>query len=404
MSLPWIIVVCAVIFVSLAVALLVVVPVQRIPLWMLSIGATEYGHWFAFVPLAVFCLLFTGGLSQHPVLEIIVAGASFSAFGLFTSTVLRALPVARVLPQQLAAAFGKIESGHPVPERPFDFLRLWGTSRVPTVLPEKLTYAKYGEQSLSLYFYRSQQGSHSGSGKPNAAKPSAPCILIIHTGGWNGGTPDEFIPFNHWLCHNGYAVAAMEYRLAPHSKWPAQREDVLNAITFLKANSVQLGLDGEQFVILGRSAGGHLAQAAAYTSGDPAIRGCIAFYAPADMHLAYKYSREDDILKSQVLMHNFLGGTPTDALENYNSASSILHVSSDTPPTLLLHGTPDPMVWHIQSQRLAAALTRENVRNFYLEIPWGTHAFDYNPHSPGGQLSAYAVAYFLKAVLRRDLG
>ena len=407
MSLPWFIIVAVFSLLSLALALLVIIPVQRIPLWMLTIGATEFGHWFALLPLALLSALAAllasssgvepwEGYAFWCLIVGLVAGAALLLLG---STVLRAFVISRRLPAHLAEAFGSVVSPAALPKEPFSFWRLWRVIGEPAAPPQKLVYACHGERAMHLYFYRSavQRDADGENAKP------APCVLVIHTGGWNGGHPHEFIDFNHHLAAQGYAVAAMEYRLAPHSIWPAQRDDIMAALNYLKENREVLGLDGEQFVLLGRSAGGHLAQAAAYTAGDPAVRGCIAFYAPADMHLAYKYARDDDILKSSVLMRNFLGGAPQDAWENYQSASSILHVRRDSPPTLLLHGKPDPMVWHIQSRRLSAALTESGVRNCYIEVPWGTHAFDFNLNGPGGQISAYAVRYFLAAVINPKL-
>ena len=62
----------------------------------------------------------------------------------------------------------------------------------------------------------------------------------------------------------GYAVASIDYRLAPEFKWPAQRDDLLAAIRFLRAHAAALGIDEDRLVLLGRSAGGQIATAAAY--------------------------------------------------------------------------------------------------------------------------------------------
>ena len=251
-----------------------------------------------------------------------------------------------------------------------------------------MVYAEHETGKLHLYFYRARSN-----------RPS-PCVVVLHTGGWDSGTPDEFVEFNSRLAGLGYSVAAIEYRLAPRWQWPAQREDVLDALRFLKSRHVALGIDPAKFVLLGRSAGGHIAETVAYGAHDPAIRGCISFYAPADMRFAYKYSREDDILHSPRLLRNFLGGTPDQAPGNYDSASAIELVDTGSPPTLLLHGKFDPLVWHRQSERLAKKLAGAGVPNLLVELPWATHAFDYNPRGPGGQIAGYAVEYFLADVTR----
>jgi acetyl esterase/lipase len=87
---------------------------------------------------------------------------------------------------------------------------------------------------------------------------------------------------NDWLARQGYAVASIDYRLCPEHKWPAQREDLLEAIEFLRAHATALGIDQAQFVLLGRSAGGQIATATAYWQHDPTIRGVVALYPPTD--------------------------------------------------------------------------------------------------------------------------
>jgi acetyl esterase/lipase len=241
---------------------------------------------------------------------------------------------------------------------------------------------------LSLDFYRA------------VGRANAPCVLLVHGGGWDSGARGELPQFDHWLARRGYAVAAISYRLAPEFRWPAQREDITAAIAFLKSHAAALGIDATRLVLLGRSAGGHLAEATAYTAPDPAIRGVVALYAPADVHFAWEFSRDDDVLKSPQLLKQFLGGTPETARASYDSASPIRFVGKSTPPTLLIHGRLDTLVWHRQSERLDQKLTEAGVTHAFISLPWATHAFEYNLNGPGGQLTTYAIEWFLAAVTK----
>jgi acetyl esterase/lipase len=200
----------------------------------------------------------------------------------------------------------------------------------------------------------------------------------------------------------GYAVAAISYRLAPQCIWPAQGEDVRAALAWLKANAQQLGIDANRLVLLGRSAGGQLATAVGYGARDPAIRGVIALYAPHDMPFAWSVSREDDALNSIKLMKQYFGGPPdTPAqLARYESASGQLLARADSPPTLLIHGVPDTLAWYRHSERLAARLSALKVPHTHRQLPWATHGFDFNPHGPGGQLADYHIARFLAEVTK----
>jgi acetyl esterase/lipase len=235
------------------------------------------------------------------------------------------------------------------------------------------------------------------------ARPTGPvpCVVVIHGGGWDSGDPSQLPGFNHWLVAKGYAVAAISYRLAPAHPWPAQRDDTLAALAYLKANANELGLDPTRFVLFGRSAGGQIAAAVGYTANDPAIRGVIALYAPHDMRFVWSISRDDDALNSLKLMTQYLGGPPThERTEIYDTASAQVNVRRGrTPPTLLVHGVIDTLVWQRHSERLSARLAEEGVPHYHLALPWAVHALEYNLNGPAGQLTAYAVEAFLAANL-----
>ena len=138
---------------------------------------------------------------------------------------------------------------------------------------------------------------------------------------------------------------------------------------------------------------------------DPAIRGVVGLYSPHDLNFAWRYAREDDALNSPKLMRQYLGGAGDERHETYNDASGIRFVKRraaadprPTPPTLLMHGTIDTLVWRRQSERLTTVLAVNDVPHVFIELPWAVHAFDFNPHGPGGQLLAYALRNYLRTV------
>ncbi len=356
-------------------------------LWKVSIGATEYGHWFFLIPffLVLLCRFNTPLAAITSAISLLtVALLLFPSFSAFT--------VSRSLPDRLERAFGKNEQRINL-EKPFVWKELWLGSSFLMTEPVREVYSMNGGEEQYLQFFRSVSG-----------KPS-PCVIVIHTGGWDSGSPDEFETMNQYLASRGYAVAAISYRFAPKWKWPAQKEDVLAAISFLKTNAARLGIDPSQLALYGRSAGGQIAEATAYSVNDPVVKGCIAFYAPADMNFAYEHlSIESDILDSRTLLQNYLGGSQSEVRTNYDDASSYDYVSSATPPTLLIHGAKDPLTWYRQSERLEKKLTENSIPHLYVELPWGTHAFDYNFNGPGGQISRYAVEWFLASLFKTTSG
>jgi len=230
---------------------------------------------------------------------------------------------------------------------------------------------------------------------------AAPCVIMIHGGGWDSGDRADIPFFNDWLAREGYAVAAVDYRLAPAHIWPAQRDDVLSALQWLKNRAGELRIDPEKFVLMGRSAGGQIASAMAYTAQDDSICGLISLYSPHDMPFAWSVSRPDDALNSENLMRQYLGGPPDapEREERYRSASGHLNIESARPmPTLLIHGLLDTLVWYRHSERFAASLAEVGHPHVLIDLPWAAHAFEHNPSGPAGQLTTYAVRRFLHSV------
>ncbi len=345
--------------------------------WQLAVLAGEFGHWLALgaaaTAIAAAAVRGSGGA-----LAWTTVGVAVVAAGCLLRPVFSVVGVAAEAQRELD------RFGAPALAREgFAVTGLWARG------PAKVRVeTRAFSEGLELDFYGA------------VGRDNAPCVIVVHGGGWDGGDRAQLGAFNHWLAGRGYAVAAISYRLAPQFPWPAQRDDVLAAVTFLKREAGSLGIDAERLVLLGRSAGGQIAEAVAYAAKEPAIRGVVGFYAPSDLHFAYRFAREDDVLKSPGLIRRFLGGAPEEARENYDSASALSLVTRDAPPTLLIHGEMDTLVWHRHSVRLEAVLERAGVPCVLVSLPWATHAFEVNLAGPGGQVTRYALERFLAAVTR----
>jgi arylformamidase len=91
------------------------------------------------------------------------------------------------------------------------------------------------------------------------ARPVAPLVLFIHGGAWSLG--DKAMA-GHMAAHfhqNGYAFASVNYRLVPDANPQQQAEDVAAAIARLLDDARRLGIDRDRVMIMGHSAGAHLA-------------------------------------------------------------------------------------------------------------------------------------------------
>lgn len=370
-----------------AAALLVVVQAPTMPLFRVAVLVTESGHWLFLIPLLLVFL----PAARTPINCFATALALLSSM-LLVSSAIRADAIARQLPEELARAFpagsSKEEDQSSASMTPFSWKRLWFAPPVPPVSVEQCVYARHGDETLKLLLYRQTNSS------------PTPCVIAVHGSRWINGSAAECATFNHYLAGRGYAVAAIEYRPPPRWIWPAQRDDVLDAIDYLQEHATELGIDPRRIVLLGRSTGGQIVEAVAYGAHIAGLRGCIAFYAPADMHYAYERARKGDVLNAPQLVSQYLGGAPTAARANYDSASGILLAHREGPPTLILHGRRDELVRCQQSERLCARLESIGAPHYFVRLPWATHTFDVNFNSPGGQISTYAVETFLRSVTR----
>ena len=224
-----------------------------------------------------------------------------------------------------------------------------------------------------------------------------PWVVGVHGGGWNGGEPGEFLAWDRELASHGFVVFLPSYRLAPRHQWPAPREDLVDVIRWVRERAGEFGIDPGDLNLLGRSAGGQIATATAFGEADLEVRRCLAFYAPHDMFFARRYAREDDVLDSRKLLRDYLGGDPEENEERYRSASAIELVTPEAPPTLLIHGTRDSLVWVEQSRRLASRMKEAGATVKFVELPWATHACDYFPFTPGGQVAMDQTLRWLRS-------
>jgi acetyl esterase/lipase len=358
---------------------------HSLPFWKATLAVGEYGHRFALLPAL---LLLWGPFDRGPAARL--SGLlAVAALVLFLIPTVLMFHQGRSLHTRLKGAFG-LSMPAWTPDLPAYLL---GTApspspKSPPVQPLQIPLPD--GSPLSILFH------------PAHANSAAPCLVVLHSGGWERGSADEFPAWTRHWTSRGIAVASIAYRLAPAHPWPAQHQDVTTTLQHLKQYATALGLSGSHFVLLGRSAGGQIATACAHSLNDPAIRGCVALYAPADMTFAWKYADPTDVLDSPRLLRQYLSGSPEESPENYRSASAIELARPNGPSTLLVHGRRDVLVWELQSRRFTAHLARQNIPHHFLDLPWATHALDYPWHGPSSHLLRPALDAFLDHVFATD--
>lgn len=371
---------------------------RKVLQWQLGVLVTEFGVLFTPIPVLISWWAYRSlGLSGLPAILI-----SIATLGLLICPDLKSLLMERRVRRRLAATFGPAAIPAPIPPhaRAVQGASFWrrllsgvlgAFVRLREPVPAReLTYPAADGVTRRMIFY------------PAEGRERAPCVVVMHTGGWESGTPEEFAGCHAGLARLGFSVASVEYGLTPTYSWPTPRDDLRAAIVFLKSRASELGLDPDNLVLLGRSAGGQVALCVAYDNPDPSVRGVAAFYAPTDMVFSWKGSYDGDMLDSPKLLSNYLGGRPHEFPEAHAEASPTRHADSGRPvPTLLLHGARDEIVWCLQVRRLARVLRRRGARHFALLIPWGRHGFDFRLRGPGGRIAWIALTAFIFSVTNK---
>lgn len=368
----------------LLLGLLCVFQAPQYHLWLVSVVTTEFPWVFIAIILAI--LLWGRAANRFRKAGNVI---SLLALPCFLYPIVGAYYVSAHLNKDLEAAFGqgslqKFNNS----DKPFTFFRMF-TGREDKEPFAVYTYSATLYDALTLDYYRSQM------------KTPQPCVVVVHGGSWCAGNSQQLPELNSYLAQRGYNVASINYRLAPRYKWPLQLDDVHAAFTYLKAHAAELNIDTNNFVLLGRSAGGQIALAAAYTLNEPGLKGVIDFYGPADMAWGYKHPANPLVLDTRKIMTDYLGGSVTEVPQYYAASSATEIATEHSVPTLMIFGKNDPLVPYTNGTKLHGILNAKGVKNFLLLLPWATHGCDYTLHGPSGQLSTHAIDRFLYMVTQQ---
>ncbi len=112
---------------------------------------------------------------------------------------------------------------------------------------------------------------------PENATGSGPVIVVVHGGGFKFGdqTMDIIQPVIEAGVANGYVVASVDYRKSGEATFPGALADVKAAVRYLRANAELYGIDPEQVVIWGESAGAYLSLMTALTPEVESLNGDV---------------------------------------------------------------------------------------------------------------------------------
>ncbi|MGB7345775.1 MAG: alpha/beta hydrolase [Pirellulaceae bacterium] len=189
-----------------------------------------------------------------------------------------------------------------------------------------------------------------------------PAVLVVHGGAWRMGDRRQLRGYATELAARGFCCFAIDYRLAPQHKFPAQIDDCRAAVKWIRQNAAKYKADANLLGAIGYSAGGHLATLLG-TTGEAAsekndhvdmrIQAVAAGGAPTDFRWFPDKGRWAEY---------WMGGTLDTVPEKFNAASSTAFIDANDAPTFFFNGTNDKLVPLIWSQACHFALKDAGVR------------------------------------------
>lgn len=210
-----------------------------------------------------------------------------------------------------------------------------------------------------------------------------PVVLLLHGGGWRTGSKTQMLLHAKKLAKRGYAAFAVNYRLAPKHKFPAQAHDAKAAVRWLRKHAEEYNIDPNRIVAYGYSAGAHMA--------------CLLGTTDASHGLEGPTEDEDKEISTRVqvvvgggspcdfrgmppnagYLNYWLGGTRADKPRIYDQASPAAYVSADDPPTFFFHGDEDWLVPIHSPQSMQRRLNAVGVRTGFHVCPCKGHVNTY---------------------------
>ena len=244
---------------------------------------------------------------------------------------------------------------------------------------------------------------------PEPGHGSMPAVVLAHAGGFHTFDKSDLRGTGRWLADHGVAAFAIDYRLASPSSatWNKAPQDVVCALSWVRANAARLNVEPSRISVGGMSAGGALALGAAYRLADGSISSScgrtppppasvIGFYPAEDLHRMWKADADG----SRRAANWFTGGTPEQYPARYRETSPTSQVRAGLMPTLLVVGDRDHSVPVRNINGFGASLKRHGADARVKVLPFSEHAFDDAYGSIVSQASRRVLLDFLTSERR----
>jgi acetyl esterase len=221
-------------------------------------------------------------------------------------------------------------------------------------------------QELDIY-----PAAASNVGKTSSAKP---ILLLVHGGGWGGGTRDALAPHARYFAALGWTCVNISYRLTslPNVTLMTAQEDVRAAYDWIRAQAPKRGWDADHIVVLGESAGGQLACALGVLPPDPQRwqPHSLVLVNPVLDLTTLSWALNQPGLREAGAFDPAAGAKHPASL-----VSPLFQLTRNSPPTLIIHGREDSVVPFSQAEAYAARAKATGAKVELVALDKTNHAF-----------------------------
>jgi acetyl esterase/lipase len=188
--------------------------------------------------------------------------------------------------------------------------------------------------------------------QPRGQHADRPIVVFWYGGSWLRGDRSQYRFVGAALAERGFVTVLPDYRLFPQVRFPAFVDDGARAVAWVQQHAHEFGGDPNRIVLMGHSAGAHMASYLAFNHDYLKRAGARPESVVGLVGLSGPYVLNPN---SRVL-HEIFASPYT--IKDWQPAR---FVDAGAPPTLLVHGSSDGVVSVEQTRALSEALRRNNV-------------------------------------------
>lgn len=234
--------------------------------------------------------------------------------------------------------------------------------------------------------------------KPSVRNPKTSAMVWIHGGAWVAGTPDRYTPHLRYAADLGTVGIAIEYRLiaAPGKANDTNNKntvedclaDCADAIKFIRNHADELGIDATKIIVIGDSAGGHLAL----------CLGTLNLPAMSKANIVINCNGISDMRLDKWLKYIPSGSNQNERATNL---SPINFLDSGDVPILTLNGQKDQVVTPEEAETFFNACKKVGIDTEIVLFPDMRHAFIVTDYTATEEQTDRALATIRAFLVRR---